>query len=103
MHNEPTILDAIEPEVAEQLVSRRAAIKKGATISGVAAAGFAMASVPVALAALAREARAQAPSVTDVLNFALMLEIFENEFYKAVLGTSDSVRADATRSTPCAR
>jgi rubrerythrin len=49
-----------------------------------------MASVPVALAALSREARAQGTSVTDVLNFALMLEIFENEFYKAVLGTSAS-------------
>lgn len=90
MPNETPILDGIEPDVVERLVSRRAAIKKGATISGVTAAGLAMGSVPVALAALSREARAQTTSVTDVLNFALMLEIFENEFYKAVLGASGS-------------
>lgn len=90
MPNDTPILDAIEPDVVDRLVSRRAAIRKGATISGVTAAGLAMGSVPVALAALSREARAQTTSVTDVLNFALMLEIFENEFYKAVLGASSS-------------
>jgi hypothetical protein len=53
--------------------------------------------VPVALAAFSREAFGQAapPTVTDVLNFALMLEIFENEFYKAVLGTSASAAQNA--------
>lgn len=36
-----------------------------------------------------------ATTVTDVVNFALMLEIFENEFYKAVLGQSGSSAQNA--------
>jgi hypothetical protein len=91
MNDNETILDAIDPELTERLVSRREAIRQGATVSSRAAAGLAMASVPVALAALASEAGAQSSTdVTAVLDFALALEIFENEFYKAVLGTSAS-------------
>ena len=90
MTQNETILGAIDPELTTRLVTRREAIRKGATVSTTVAAGLAMASVPVALAALSKEARAQGTDVTPVLNFALMLEIFENEFYKAVLGTSSS-------------
>ncbi|MEO8562271.1 MAG: ferritin-like domain-containing protein [bacterium] len=91
MDSNDTILGAIDPEITERLVSRRDAIRQGASMSTKVAAGLAMASVPIALAAMTKDAFAQAPaSVTDVLNFALALEIFENEFYKAVLGTSSS-------------
>ncbi len=91
MNHTDTILGSVEPEIAERLVTRREAIRKGATVSSAVAAGLAMASMPVAFAALSKEAYAQSPSsVQTVLNFALMLEIFENEFYKAVLGTSSA-------------
>ncbi len=91
MNNDHTILGGIDPEITDTLVSRREAIRQGASVSGKLAAALALASVPVALSALAQDAYGQTPSdVTDVINFALMLEIFENEFYKAVLGTSSS-------------
>ncbi|HYW31353.1 MAG TPA: ferritin-like domain-containing protein, partial [Gemmatimonas sp.] len=81
--NQP-LLASVDPELGAHLVRRRDALARSARVSAALAIG----SVPVALAALSREARAQTSSVTDVVNFALMLEIFENEFYKAVLGTS---------------
>lgn len=86
-----TILGGIDPDVQQRLVSRRAAILKGAAVSSTVMAGLAMASAPIALAALSREAFGQGTSpVQDVLNFALALEIFEKEFYSAVLGVSSS-------------
>jgi hypothetical protein len=97
MENTDTILGAIDPEITQRLVTRREAIRRGATVGSTVAAGLAMASAPIALAALSREAFGQGTpaSVQSVINFALMLEIFENEFYKAVLGTS-SVAAQNT-------
>lgn len=95
MDNTQTLLgnlEAQEPEIAERLVSRREAISKGAGVSSTLAAGLALGSIPVALAALAKDAFGQSTPATvqDVINFALKLEILENEFYKAVLGTSAS-------------
>jgi hypothetical protein len=87
-HQQP-ILDAVDPEITERLVSRRDALRKGASMSTRLAAGLALGSVPVALAALARDTYAQTPAdILDVLRFAFILENLENEFYKAVLGTS---------------
>jgi hypothetical protein len=96
MNENMTILGGIDPEISDTLVSRREAIRQGAAVSSKLAAGLALASVPVALAALSKDAYGQTASdVSDVINFALKLEIFENEFYKAVLGTSSSATQNA--------
>ena len=81
-----------EPDIAERIVSRRHAVRGGAALTGALAAGLRLASAPVALAALARDAFGQArlpAAVNSVLNFALVLEELEAEFY--VLGVSSGV------------
>jgi len=84
-----TILDAIDEDLKQDMVSRREAIKKGASASSFVMAGLKMGSVPMAIAALATDLRAQAaPSIKQVLDFAFTLENLESEFYKAVLGRS---------------
>ena len=78
-------LAAEDPEIAQRLLSRRAAIARGASTTSVVAAGLRLASVPVALAALSRDAFGQQalPAVViGVLNYALVLEELEYEFYQ---------------------
>ena len=78
-----TILGALDPDAAAPILSRRDAIRRGAGASGATLAGLAMGSVPVALAAFARDLHATrvAPNLVAVLNFALALEQLELAFY----------------------
>ena len=88
-NQQQTIVGGIDPEILERITTRREAIRKGMSLSSVAAAGLALGSVPVVLAAMSREAFAQTPAdILGVLQFAFLLENLENEFYRAVLGTS---------------
>lgn len=90
MANTP-IIETIEPEVLDRVMDRRDAILQGATKSGALAAALAMGSVPIALAALTKDVYGQTPTtIVSVLQFALLLENLEAEFYKAVLGVSTS-------------
>src|SRR5215208_3975888 len=100
METNKPILDGVDPEIMDRLVSRRDAIRKGATASAMLTWGLSLGSVPVALAALSKETFAQAPTdILDALQFAFILENLENEFYKAVLGTS-AVAAQNTAFAP---
>ena len=100
MDNKQPILAGLDPEIRETLVTRREAIRKGASVSSFVAAGLAMGSVPVALAALSKDAYGQSPAdILDVLQFAYILENLENEFYKAVLGTSAVAAQNAAFAT----
>ena len=101
MSNDHTILGGVEQDAAEELLSRRDALVKSGKMSATTIAALSIGSVPVALAALSRDAWGQStPStVQATIDFALALEIFENEFYKAVLGTSSSAAQNAAFAT----
>ncbi|HEY0038400.1 MAG TPA: hypothetical protein VGB66_17000, partial [Longimicrobium sp.] len=80
MSNE-SILGGLDPELMEEVTTRRGALFGGASW----AARMALAAAPLGLAALAKDAFAQAgtvpAAVATVLNFALTLEELEAEFY----------------------
>ena len=100
MDNQP-ILDTIDPELVERLAIRKAEIDRGSWASPGIIAALAIGSVPIALGVLSKDLYGQSipAPIKAVLDFALALEIFEDEFYKAVLGTSNSAAQNAAFAT----
>lgn len=101
MDNQQPIMETIDPEYIERLAARKQEIERGSYARPGIVAALAIGSVPIALAALSRDAFGQGIStaVKGVLDFALALEIFENEFYKAVLGISNYAPYNAAFNT----
>ena len=101
MDNNTPLLNSIEQDDREALVSRREAILKGAKTSAFVKMALAVGSAPVALAALSQEVYGQttAPTVTSVLQFALLLENLEAEFYKTVLNEAAAGQPAVTATT----
>lgn len=77
-------IEKIDPEVYERFDGRRGAIKSLTSFTGKLAA----LAVPFAFGSMLKKAYGQTPSaIIDVLNFALMLELLETEFYTRALAT----------------
>ena len=97
----PSLLGAIEPDAMAAICDRREAITRGIKASSFVTAALSMGSIPIALGALATEVKAQAATtvVVDVLQYALLLENLEAEFYKAVLNSSSVPAFNAAFAT----
>ena len=78
-----SLLATVDPEIGAALGERALEIAHGAGVDSKIAAMLALGSIPIALGALATDVYGQAPSdVIDVLQFALLLEYLESDFYQ---------------------
>src|SRR5262245_42404555 len=89
-----SLIDGIDPEIMETVITRRELIAKGASVSAGIATMLALGSVPIAIGALSKEAYGQTPTdVLDVLQFALLLERLEADFYAKGVAASGLIPA----------
>lgn len=77
-----TLIGSVDPEILDAVDKRASEIAQGASMDGKLAALLALGSIPIALGALTKDVYGQTPTdVLDVLQFALLLEYLEADFY----------------------
>ncbi|MDB4889748.1 MAG: hypothetical protein JWL61_1603 [Gemmatimonadetes bacterium] len=91
---EAGIISSVDPEILTAVGARAAEIIRGEPVSSKLVAMLALGSIPIALGALARDVYGQAPAdVLDVLQFALLLEYLESDFYTQGLAATGLILA----------
>ncbi|MEO7996414.1 MAG: ferritin-like domain-containing protein [Gemmatimonadaceae bacterium] len=91
------IIDSVDPEIMHAVDQRASEIAQGASVNGKLAALLALGSIPIALGAIAKDVYGQAPSdVIDVLQFALLLEYLESDFYTRGVASAGMIPAAVT-------
>ncbi|MEO7362736.1 MAG: ferritin-like domain-containing protein, partial [Gemmatimonadaceae bacterium] len=76
------IIDSVDPEILTAVDNRASEIAQGASVNGKLAALLALGSIPIALGAIAKDVYGQTTAdVNNVLQFALLLEFLESDFY----------------------
>lgn len=89
-----SLIESIDPEIMTAVEGRAEEIAKGASIDGKLAALLALGSVPIALGAISRDVYGQQPSdVLEVLQFALLLEYLESDFYTRGVASAGMIPA----------
>lgn len=83
-------LDNVDQDEVKHQAARRGFMKNAGDLS----LKTLLASLPFGLAMMPGVAKAQSSSVVDTLNFALLLEYLERDFYKMALDSSDLIPAD---------